>query len=152
MDVRTDSRTHELLIERTFKAPPALLFKMWTEPEHIARWWGCPMMRANKVRNDLRVGGGFRSEMTLEDGVLHAIFGTYRVIEPPKLLSFSWTWENETMGRGNETLVTITLTEEGEGTKMTLRHQFFEDAEICNQHHEGWSTSVDRLAGLLDAQ
>ena len=149
MDVRTDSRTHELVIERNFAAPPALLFKMWTEPEHIARWWGCPMMRANKVSNDLRVGGGFRSEMTLEDGVLHTIFGTYRVIEPPIRLSFTWTWENEVMGRGEETLVTITLEEEGAGTRMTLRHEFFQDAEVRDQHNEGWSTSVERLAGLL---
>ena len=149
MDAATDTNTHELVIERHFDAPPALLFKMWTDPEHIARWWGCTAMRANKVRNDLRVGGAFSSEMTLEDGTLHTISGTYRVIDPPALLSFSWTWENETMGRGQDTLVTISLAQDGTGTMMTLHHAMFEDAETRDQHHQGWSASVERLAGLV---
>jgi uncharacterized protein YndB with AHSA1/START domain len=149
MDVQAETKTHELVIERRFDAPPELLFKMWTEPEHIVRWWGCPMMRANKVTNDLRVGGGFRSEMTLEDGVEHTLFGTYREIEPPTRVSFTWTWENETMGRGYETLVTVMLAADGDGTMMTLRHEFFEDADMRDQHNEGWTASVDRLSGIV---
>lgn len=151
MDGRTETRAHELVIERDFAAPAALLFKMWTEPEHMARWWGCDYMVANKVTNDLRVGGAFRSEMTLEGDRRHTISGVYREIDPPLHVAFTWTWNDWEGNQGPETLVFVTLIEEGAKTRMTLRHTRFETAEQCDSHREGWTASMERLAGYVAA-
>ena len=147
MDARTDAGLRELEIVRTFKAPRGLVFKMWTQPEHIARWWGCGYMTDNKVTNDFRVGGTYRVEMTLEDGSLHVITGTYLDIAEPERLSFTW---NVPSGMaGSETVVTIALEDDGDDTKMTLRHAVFDAADMCDAHNMGWTTSFDRLETLL---
>lgn len=147
MDAGINPESRTLEITRTFKAPRALVFKVWTQPEHIARWWGCGAMVENKVTNDLRVGGGFRSDMTLEDGTHQVILGKYIEIDEPARLSFTWNWESGLLG--TETVVTITLMDQGAETVMTMRHEIFDTADLCNAHNDGWTASLDRLADLL---
>lgn len=147
MDAGIDTGSRILEITRTFKAPRALVFKVWTQPEHIVRWWGCSYMVDNKVTNDLRVGGGFRSEMTLDDGAKQVIVGKYLEIVEPERLSFTWNWEDGSLG--SETVVTIALEEQGASTVMTMRHELFDTADLRNAHNDGWTASFDRLADLL---
>lgn len=147
MDSGTDTKARELVITRTFKAPRALVFKAWTQPEHMARWWGCDHMQQNRVTNDLRIGGAFQSDMTLADGSRHVISGTYLDIDEPNRLSFTWTWRNGD-AKGSDTVVTIDLEDDGDGTRMSFRHSFFDTVEECDGHREGWTASFDRLAEL----
>lgn len=147
MDAGIDTSSRVLEITRTFKAPRALVFKVWTQPEHIARWWGCGYMVENKVTNDLRVGGAFRSDMTLDDGTHQVIVGKYLEIDEPARLSFTWNWESGLLG--TETVVSITLEEQGADTVMTMRHEVFDTTDLCTAHSEGWTASLDRLAELL---
>lgn len=144
MDDGTKPKLNELVITREFNAPRALVFKAWTQPEHVARWWGCDHMRENKFTNDLRVGGGFRSAMTLEGGIEHVISGTYLEIDAPERLQFTWTWKNDG-GEGSNSLVTIVLEEIGDKTRMVFRHERFETVEECDSHREGWTASFERL-------
>lgn len=148
MDEGTKPSLNELVITREFNAPRALVFKAWTQPEHVARWWGCDYMEQNKFTNDLRVGGAFKSEMTLEGGALHVISGTYLEIDEPERLQFTWTWRNGP-DKGSDSLVTIVLEEKGDGTLMTFRHERFETVEECDSHREGWTASFDRLVGEM---
>jgi len=147
MDANTDATSRELTITRTFKAPRALVFKAWTRAEHIARWWGCPQTRAIKVSNDPREGGAIRAEMTLEDGNLHIVVGTYIEFDEPARLSFTWNWAHADMG--SDTVVTITLEEQGDETLMTLHHAVFDTVDLRDAHNEGWCMSLARLEGLL---
>lgn len=149
MDANTDVSTRELTIERTFNAPRALVFKMWTQPEHIVRWWGCPATKKIDLTNDLRVGGAIRAEMHLEDGALHVVVGSYLEINEPESLSFTWNWENGELG--SETVVTVVLEESGEQTKMTLTHRVFDTTELRDLHGEGWTESLGRLEACLQA-
>ena len=147
MDSGTNPSTRELHITRSFAAPRALVFKAWTQPEHMVRWWGCSDKVDVRITNDLRVGGAFKAEMNLADGSLHVISGTYREIDAPDRLSFTWTWKNGD-AKGSDSLVTIDFEDEGSGTRMIFRHELFETVEECLSHGEGWTASFERLTDL----
>lgn len=139
-----------LLLTRDFAAPRALVFKAWTQPEHIARWWGCTEATGGvRFKNDLRVGGEFAAEMTLGNGIVHKIWGVYCKIEEPSLLVFTWAWDNSEGFKGGETLVTVSLEETATGTRLTLRHESFASEDDCQSHGEGWGASLDRLGDVV---
>lgn len=140
----------ELTIVRSFDAPPALLFKMWTQPEHIARWWGCPYCRSVSAKTDVRVGGAFQVDMDLEDGSLHTISGVYKEIREPDLLSFTWSWRRDDGTKGSDTVVTVEFAYRGDVTEMTLHQAVFGDPAECLGHNEGWTTSFDRLLRYIE--
>src|SRR5436309_7085220 len=76
----TPLATRELTITRVFDAPRALVFKMWTEPAHMAQWWG-PHGFTNPVcEMDVRAGGRLRIVMRAPDGVEYPMSGTFREI------------------------------------------------------------------------
>ena len=138
-----------LLLTRTFAAPRALLFKLWTQPEHIVRWWGCAETGEVDFTSDLRVGGEFSAVMQLANGHTHRITGVYCKIEEPSRLVFTWTWENTDGFQGGETLVTVTFEDKDGQTELTLRHESFDTEDACAAHGEGWGASLDRLGGYL---
>ncbi len=138
-----------LVITRQFEAPVSLVFKMFTQPEHIARWWGCSGSKVTHSRNDLRVGGDYHVEMRMDDGTVYRISGIYREVEDPGRLSFTWGWLDEAGQRSHETLVTVTFEEHGQATELTLRQEVFESLEERDAHGQGWGFSLDRLAVYL---
>ena len=138
-----------LVITRLFEAPLRLVYKMWTEPEHIARWWGCSGSTVTRFKHDLRVGGDYFVEMHMSDGSLLCITGVYREIEEASRLCFTWGWLDEDGQRGYETLVTVTFAERGQATEVTLRQELFDTTETRDQHGEGWTFGLDRLAVYL---
>ena len=152
MDSANDAALEEpvttLLLTRAFAAPPALLFKLWTQPEHIVRWWGCAETGAVDFTNDLRVGGAFTAVMQLSNGHTHRITGVYCKIEEPERLVFTWAWDNTDGFQGSETLVTVTFKETDGGTELTLRHESFATEDACMAHGEGWGASLERLAQM----
>ncbi|MES2521930.1 MAG: SRPBCC domain-containing protein [Gemmatimonadota bacterium] len=76
----------EIVITRTFGAPRAIVFDMWTNAEHIARWWDPSGVPLAACEIDLRPGGAFRF---VHDGAGHAFTGVYREIDPPSRLVFT---------------------------------------------------------------
>ena len=149
LDAETQ-RERVLVITRLLAAPPSLVFKMWTEPAHMVRWWGCPRNKAATVtEHDLRPGGRWRVVMRLEDGTEHRVGGVYRELSPPERLAFTWAWEDADGILGHETVVTVTLAEKAQMTEMTLHHALFETTEMRDLHGEGWTASLDRLAAYL---
>jgi len=147
----TDAPERVLILNRVFDAPRALVFKAWTEPEHLARWWGCETTAITEFTGDFRVGGAFHVSMRLADGSDHRLHGIYREFDRPERLSFTWAWEDEDGVPGHETLVTVTFTEENGKTAMALHQAVFESETVRDEHHEGWSVGLDRLADWLAA-
>src|ERR1700732_1818706 len=85
----------ELTIRRTFDAPRALVFKAWTEPQHLARW-SCPRgFTFTENSGDLRVGGTFAARMRSPQGSDHRLRGVYRELVPPQRLVFTHAWIGE---------------------------------------------------------
>jgi uncharacterized protein YndB with AHSA1/START domain len=70
----------QILITRAFDAPRHLVYRAWTEPEFIKRWWGGERGEVKSVRIDLRVGGAWRCVMVTDDGSEAAFRGEYREI------------------------------------------------------------------------
>jgi len=145
------ARTQEkpfLVIERRFAVAPEKVWRAWTDPQAIRRWFGPGGPQpVSAAELDLRVGGRFRIVFGGADGNAHEAQGVYREIVPNRRLVFTWTWPRTTPER--ESLVTILLTEVGGGTEMLFRHEQLFDDKVRDDHRRGWSETFDKLARLL---
>lgn len=104
-----------VIATRTFAAPRALVWKVMTEREHVARWWGVEGQKAIITALDVRPGGKWRIESHAADGNVYIFIGEYReVIEPEK---FVWTFGMENMFFGKVVVETHTFEEDGAVTR-----------------------------------
>jgi uncharacterized protein YndB with AHSA1/START domain len=147
--VATDERV--LLLTRVFDAPRALVFQAWTAPEQIARWWGPQGFSLFSVQLDIRVGGRFRIGMRSPTGTEHWKQGIYREIVAPERIAFSFAWEDAAGQPGHETLVTVTFSEQGDKTELTLRQAVFATVAARDDHRAGWTSCMQRFADYLAA-
>ena len=109
----------EILIEREFAAPQDLVFRAWTTPELIERWWHAGRGTITSVEMDARPGGSWRYAMVTPDGTEVAFHGEVREVVPGQRLVTTEVYEGAPEA---EALTTLELTDAGEGrTKATLR-------------------------------
>ncbi|WP_342360564.1 SRPBCC domain-containing protein [Terrarubrum flagellatum] len=135
----------ELLIFRNFAAPRDVVFRAWTDPVEVARWWGPRDYPAREMTMDVRVGGVWRGCLrSVADGRNLWHGGVFKEITPPERLAFTFRWEEEGE-RGLETLVDITFKENGDGTRMIFRQTPFQSVEEREGHRGGWSSAFDRF-------
>lgn len=137
-----------LVITRLFDAPRSLVFKVWTRPEHLARWLGPKDFTAPSVTLDVRPGGAWRSCIRSPEGTEYWMRGVYREIVAPERLVFTFAWEEEG-DRGLETLVTVTFEEVGDKTRLIFRQAPFTTVEERDSHQGGWSECLDRLGAYI---
>jgi uncharacterized protein YndB with AHSA1/START domain len=138
-----------LVITRILDAPPSLVFKVWTRPEHLARWWGPEGFTVPSCKMDVRPGGAYRFRMRSAEGTDHWLQGVYREIVEPVRLVFTWVWEDSEGKPGHETLVTVTFSEDGGKTRLTMRQAVFESTTARDAHQGGWASCLDRLAAYV---
>ncbi len=148
-----------LRITRVFDAPRALVFKAWTQPEHLVHWWGQPNGATMPYcKLDLRVGGTLHFRVHLPDGQIIWGKSVYQEIIEPERLVFSDAFSDEQgnivdppPGLPKETLIIATFEEHDGKTKVTIEHRGVEQASEHNQalYRQGWSESLDRLAERL---
>ena len=141
-----ESTERELVITRVLDAPRRLVFKAWTEPERVVRWWGPQGFTMPSCKMDVRPGGAFRFCMRSPDGTDHWLQGVYREIAEPERLVLTWAWEDAEGKPGHETLVTVSFAEHSAKTKLTLHQAVFESITARDSHQGGWTSSLDRLA------
>jgi uncharacterized protein YndB with AHSA1/START domain len=144
-----NEETHELLITRVFDAPRSLVFRVWTSPEHLYRWWGPKDFTTPSVKMDFRPGGAYHSTIRSPKGEDHTMVGTYREIVEPERIVFTFAWEGEEGDLGPETLVSVAFADEGGKTRLTFHQAPFSTIEDRDSHVEGWSGVMDRLAAYL---
>jgi uncharacterized protein YndB with AHSA1/START domain len=106
----------QILITREFDAPRHLVWKAYTTPDLIARWWGGEHGKVTSVEVDLRVGGTWRYVLTANEGFEVAFHGEYREISEPERLVNTEIYEGAPEGVG---VVTTTLTESDGRTTLT---------------------------------
>ncbi|MBX7255239.1 MAG: SRPBCC domain-containing protein [Candidatus Hydrogenedentes bacterium] len=144
--------THELVITRVFDAPRDLVFKTWTDPAHAKHWWGPREYPASELEMDARPGGMWRARLKSTAGekdLWHS--GVFREVVAPERIVFTFAWDE--MGeRGLETVVTVTLKEQGRKTHMTFHQAPFRSSGVCEGHEGGWGSCFDRLAEKLAKQ
>ena len=138
-----------LTLTRLYDAPRDLVFRVWTEPEHLRRWCAPTGFTVPDSDGDLRPGGAWRATMRAPDGSEHRLAGVYREIAPPERLVFTHAWLDADGRPGIETLVTVTLEDRAGRTLLTLVQSGFESAGSRDGHAGGWTETLDRLAGHL---
>lgn len=150
MTVSTQTETKRLQVRRTIRASREEVFRAWTEPEHLEKWFHPDPSYATPVAEvDLRRGGRYRFVMETESGDRHVVSGVFREIELPAKLAFTWGWEE---GDGEpETLVTVELLERDGGTEVVLTHEGFAGAEERDDHRKGWEGCLEQLEAHLAA-
>ncbi len=135
-----------LTLKRRLKAPPSRVYGAWTEPGKLTQWFGPEGAETLAAETDARVGGRFHVLMRTADGEEHGVSGVYREVVPDERLVFTWAWRTTPE---RESLVTVTLKGEGDGTILTLTHEQFFDEEARDRHQEGWSGALDKLERVV---
>jgi uncharacterized protein YndB with AHSA1/START domain len=138
-----------LTLERVFDAPVDLVWRCWTEPEHLAKWSAPRGYTIPEGEGDVRPGGKWRCHMRDPDGGDHWLGGVYREVVPHKLIVMTHAWDDENGRPGAETVVTVRFEDLGERTKVTLEQTGFDSDESRDGHRGGWSECLDILAEHL---
>jgi uncharacterized protein YndB with AHSA1/START domain len=161
----TEERPAEdsLVITRIFDAPRELVWKAWTDPERIKRWFGPRGFTTPVYKMDLRVGRKYHSAMRSPDGQDFWSTGVFREIAEPERLVMSDSFADE---KGNkvpasyygmspdwsgESLITVTFEEIEGKTRMTLEGSGFSGMSATDRDNarQGWSQSFDKLGEYL---
>lgn len=150
MAIKPSSKDTTLTITRTFNAKREAVFKAWTDPQALTRWFAPSDDFATPVVEvDLRVGGRYRIQMKAPDGGPHTVHGTYREVTPPARLVFTWAWAEGSCGGEmppeQETLVTVEFHDRGGATELVLTHENFPTVKVRDSHQEGWNGCLNRL-------
>ena len=104
-----------LTLERHYPVAPEKVWRAWTDPQTLAKWWGPGGEQpVSVVEIDLRVGGRLRMVFGGAQGKDHECAGIYREVVPNRKLVFTWCWPNSTPDRVSQ--VTILFTPSGSGT------------------------------------
>ncbi|WDR05401.1 SRPBCC domain-containing protein [Devosia rhodophyticola] len=137
-----------LSMTRVIRAPRESVFKAWTDPEILVKWWGPGPVTCPEAEIDLRPGGAYRIANRQPDGSITWISGVFQSITPPEQLVYTWS---VSMVPGDPTLVTLDFRPHPEGTELVLNHSRFADTAIRDMHLEGWGGCIDKLEALLAA-
>jgi uncharacterized protein YndB with AHSA1/START domain len=153
MDAKNSPAATAMTITRVFDAPRSLVFKAFTDPKMMTRWWGPRGFTAPLVESDARKGGKLRIHMRGPDGTIYPMHGVYEeVVEPERLVVRNFV-EGEKGDVVLEVLNTITLTEQGGKTKFEIKAEVVnaapEAAYMLEGMNEGWNQQLDRLTELL---
>jgi uncharacterized protein YndB with AHSA1/START domain len=149
----------EILVTRQFDAPRHLVYRAWTTPELIKRWWGGDRGTVTVAEVDLRVGGGWRYVMTANQGFELAFHGTYREIVPNEHIVATAVFEmpgSEALPDEQVPVNTVTFTESDGGTTLTMltrtTSQDMRDGIINSGMEDGMQEQMDHLDDLLASQ
>ncbi len=158
----TANQGNDLVITRIFDAPKELVWKAWTDPERIMKWWGPKMFTVPHCRIDLRVGGSYLLCMRDQDGKNFWTTGVYEEIVPFDRLVHTDCFADENGNiipasyygmPGDDwplAMKVILVFEDLKGkTKMTLRHIGLPGATMSEMTGTGWNESFDKLAESL---
>jgi uncharacterized protein YndB with AHSA1/START domain len=145
----TTSAELELVVTRIIDAPRVLVFKAWTDPKQVARWWGPQGFVTTYCDMDITPGGAFRLCMRSPAGTDHWKRGIYREIVEPERIVFTFAWEDADGKPGHELLTTVTFADHGTKTKLTLNQALFETVEQCDDHRSGWTSCLERFAEYM---
>jgi uncharacterized protein YndB with AHSA1/START domain len=150
MSEQMEMTEHAIVIERELEAPRELVWKVWTDPDEVTRWWGPEGLTTprEKIEFDLKPGGVCRLTMVGPAGEEYPNDGHFGVVEPPARLSFGESVSESPMIESGET--TIEFVELGEGrTKVIVTSRMICAEELVAMAQAGWGSQLDKLEALL---
>ena len=149
MSTTSNDTSRTITMTRTFNAPIQLVWEAWTQPEHIAQWWGPKGLKTKVIEHDFRVGGKWEYRMTMPDGKEFISEGIYSdIVKPTKIIS-SADFRPMTVAVEIQAL----FEENGEKTNFTFNvvhpTKEYRDQQEKMGIHKGWGSVFDRLDEFL---
>ncbi|WP_275782720.1 SRPBCC family protein [Pararhizobium gei] len=142
----------ELVVTRTFNAPPSAVFRAWSEPELFQRWWmpksvsGVSLVSCDM---DVRTGGKYRLEFSTGGEDTMAFYGKYLEVVPNERI----VWTND---EGEEGAITTVIFEDQGGKTVLHFHEVYRSSEALEEALQGSATALpeqlEQLAKLLSSQ
>lgn len=136
-------RDDELLIDREFDAPVALVFRLWEDRDHMIRWWGPEEFTTIALDWALTPGRPWNGAMTSKQYGLSKFSGVIRAVERNRRIVFTFRWDEES-GPGQETLVTVIFTEKDGKTLQSFHQTPFATVESRDSHVGGWNSLFNK--------
>ena len=142
-----------ITLTRVFDAPRELVWRAWTDPKHLGRWFGPRGFTSSVPELDVRVGGALRIVMHGPDGNDYPMKGVFSSVKPPERLVFSNIAVDKDGNHLLEGETTVVLEAQAEKTKLTL-HSYAKGLvpfapAMLDGMEAGWSQSLDKMAELV---
>ena len=143
----TDTTLH---ISRVFDAPRALVFKVWTDKQHVMQWFHPGDFKVTSFEMDVRVGGQYNFTWKSPEGKIYAGHGVYREITAPSRLVYTYIWDQNCHEDrkdliGMETLISVDFIEEDGKTRVEFTHEGLPDRPTVENHTKGWTSFLVNL-------
>ena len=137
-------------VRRHLSAPPARVFAAFADAAVVSRWLTpSPDVALTVEQFDFRVGGVYRFAYHVRGRAAMFVNGTYRLIEPPTAIVFSWNIEPPDEHAGIRSEVTIRLAPAGAGTDVLIHHAELTQRGAAARHAEGWRGALDLLSAVV---
>jgi len=141
-----ETDTDKIQLAVFLQAPIVEVWKAWTEPDRIVKWFGSdPNGHVLKAVLNVCPGGFFEITFQDSDRTEHTCFGVYSVVSEFSSLTFSWNWKSEP---GVESFVIVELKSENNFTRMLFRHEHLGKGSQHN-YEEGWKSTFLKLERSL---
>jgi uncharacterized protein YndB with AHSA1/START domain len=143
----------ELVISRIFSAPIGRVWKMWSNPERFATWYGAPGELID-VEVDFRVGGTWRATTVMPNGDRYPQMGIYQVIREPDYLEFSFPLDVANSENSPTETMSISLKDiDGKRTEMLFKQTGTMEPDVyVHDLKKGWTGFFDAMAESLDTK
>lgn len=139
----------EIYVSRLYDMSRNVLFRAWTEPKHLARWWGPQDFTTPVCEIQPRVGGTLHIVMRAPDGTDYPMKGVYTEFRVPEALAFDFEAHDKQRRPALQGQVSVTFVDEGGKTRMSLstfaEGLGAEALAMLEGMEAGWNQSLERL-------
>ena len=139
-------------ISRHYNASPEKVWRAWTDPQELARWFGPDDDGVvSLAKLDVGAGGRYHIRFGVSGGEEHNVSGVYQELDPKQKLVFSWAWQStpERVSRVSVRLRPLGV-DVNAGTELIFVHEQFDDQAACDAHHRGWAGAFAKLDRYLE--
>lgn len=149
METQDNTAQRTLTITKKITAPLEKVWAAWTEPEHIAQWWGPKGIPVTIIAHDFKIGGQWQYSMEMPDGNSFVSDGRYADIIPNSQITTSADFKPMTIG----VVLQISFQEDGQHTQIAF-HVLHPTIAYCKQQegmgfYKGWNAAFERLQSYI---
>lgn len=149
--ITTNKTATSLKIERTVNAPVERVYRAWTDPAQMKKWFGCEYVTHISIEQDLTIGGQYKICMTTDpDGDVVTVHGSFREIDPNKKLVYTWSSDSSEYP-ASDTLISVEFISRGSATEIVLEHINFALEKSVEGHAIGWTAAFNKITTLVQA-
>lgn len=153
--VKTEPGADPIIVEGYFAASPEAVFRAWTDPDTVVKWFGPNPGSALSAEIELQIGGFWRIVLFDDGETTMGFEGRYLEIEHNRRLVLSWAKFTDNVSQvpmvRQMSRVEINLEPNGDGTDMRVVHSAIEDPELRIGFSGGWQHGLENLQSLLNA-